>query len=348
MSDPSQPSATLPIHVQQLIAGACDRFDREWRSGNRPRIEDYLTADLAIGEKLELLRALLDVEILHRSRAREVFNLEEYLSHFEQQADLVREVFSAQTATQIPGGQSAESESSLDAVLHATVSHVPAFSDLAVNSDDPPAGPIAAGRPAFLGRYRITDVLGSGTFGIVYKAHDNDLSRDVAIKLPRHRIVELLGGIDAYLKEARVVASLKHPHIVPVHDIGYTADGLCYVVYEFIDGSDLKTRLQNGRDYGPIEAAALVSILADALGYAHAHKNRIKHRDFMPANILIDRNDKPYLTDFGLAHLNEDYGSGPDFAGTLAYMSPEQREEKATEWTDVQISIASVSSFMNC
>jgi len=311
MPTPSPQSAHLPVDDQQQIVEACTRFDQAWLAGNRPRIEDYLVTNLASGEQRELLRALLQVEFFYRSRAREALDLDEYLGRFDNQTDLVREVFSALTPGPNPRGQAPESDPVVDTV------------DLPAGRTIPPA------RPAFLGRYRITADLGAGAFGVVYKARDEDLGRDVAIKVPRHKLVELLGGIDAYIREARVVASLKHSHIVPVHDIGYTADGLCFVVYEFIDGRDLKWHIKNGRGYRPAEAARLVACLADALAYAHAHENRIKHRDVKPANILIDRSDKPYLTDFGLAHRDEDYGKGPEFAGTAAYMSPEQARRES-------------------
>jgi serine/threonine protein kinase/formylglycine-generating enzyme required for sulfatase activity len=294
------------VDAQQQVAEACTRFDRAWHAGERPRIEDYLFGNRGTEEQRELFRDLLEIEIFYRSQAGEAFDLDEYLARFGEQADLVRKVFSEQAGSVRAAGDPGENTVTVAAAE---------------------AGP--TGRPAFLGRYRITGDLGSGSYGVVYKACDDDLGRDVAIKVPHHEIIELLGGIDAYLKEARVVASLKHPHIVPVHDIGYTADGRCHVVYEFIDGSDLKTRLKSGRGYGPADAAGLVATLADALAYAHAHENRIKHRDIKPANILIDRSDRPYLTDFGLAHLDEDYGKGPAFAGSVSYMSPEQARRES-------------------
>ncbi len=198
------------------------------------------------------------------------------------------------------------------------------------NTDAPggaPLAPVPSARPHSLGRYRISGELGGGTFGVVYKGRDNALGRDVAIKVPRPEIVELLGGIDAYLREAQVVAALAHPHIVPVHDLGHTPDGLCYVVYDFIHGSDLKARLQRGPRLEFQDATRLVADLADVLH--HAHQRRIFHRDVKPANILIDTSGKPYLTDFGLALRDADQGSGEKFAGTPAYMSPEQARHES-------------------
>src|SRR5690242_21758070 len=92
--------------------------------------------------------------------------------------------------------------------------------------------------PVRLGRYRITAKLGSGGFGVVYRGYDDDLHREVAIKVPhRHRLVHPQDA-DSYLAEARALAGLDHPNIVPVFDLGRTDEGLCYIVAKWIEGSD--------------------------------------------------------------------------------------------------------------
>ena len=93
--------------------------------------------------------------------------------------------------------------------------------------------------PTKIGRYTILRRLGKGGFGEVFLAFDDDLDRPVAIKVPRPERVSQPEDIEAYLNEARIVASLDHPHIVPVYDVGRTDDGLCFVVSKFIEGSDL-------------------------------------------------------------------------------------------------------------
>jgi serine/threonine protein kinase len=183
------------------------------------------------------------------------------------------------------------------------------------------ADEVAAGRPQQIGRYRVDRVLGEGGFGRVYLAHDDALRRLVAIKVPhRHRIAQP-EDVEAYLAEARILASLDHPHIVPVHDVGRTEDGLCFVVSKFIEGTDLKQYIEQGRPPFP-ESAALVATVAEALH--HAHRKGLVHRDIKPGNILLDASGKPYVADFGLALKEEDVGHGPRYAGTPAYMSPEQ------------------------
>src|SRR5262245_58352457 len=93
--------------------------------------------------------------------------------------------------------------------------------------------------PQQIGRYRIAGVLGHGGFGLVYLAHDERLRRPVALKVPHARLVAQAGDADAYLTEARTVANLDHPHIVPVYDVGSTEDCPCFVVSKFIAGSTL-------------------------------------------------------------------------------------------------------------
>jgi serine/threonine protein kinase len=175
--------------------------------------------------------------------------------------------------------------------------------------------------PRQIGRYRVERLLGKGGFGLVYLAHDDQLQRPVAIKVPHATLVAEGKDAEAYLAEARAVASLDHPNIVPLHDVGSTADCPCFVVSKYIDGTDLATRLRQNRL--PLrEAVELVATVAEALH--HAHRQGLVHRDIKPGNLLLDQGGKPYVGDFGLALREQDVGKGPHYAGTPAYMSPEQ------------------------
>jgi serine/threonine protein kinase/formylglycine-generating enzyme required for sulfatase activity len=180
---------------------------------------------------------------------------------------------------------------------------------------------IAESIPARLGRYRLAAPLGAGGFGTVYRARDEMLERDVAVKVPHRDRIRTPEDVEQYLAEARTLAGLDHPSIVPVYDAGHTDDGLCYVVSKYIEGSDLRTRLRQGRP-PPAEAVDLVARVAEALH--HAHGRGLVHRDVKPANILLDQDGRPYVADFGLALHEKDFGQGPAFAGTTTYMSPEQ------------------------
>jgi serine/threonine protein kinase/formylglycine-generating enzyme required for sulfatase activity len=177
------------------------------------------------------------------------------------------------------------------------------------------------GDPSKIGRYRIIRRLGQGGFGRVYLAHDDDLDRPVAIKVPSPERIARSEDVEAFLVEARILAKLDHPHIVPVFDVGRTEDGLCFVVSKLIEGSDLSVRIEKARPSFR-DSAELVALIADALHYAHTRG--LVHRDVKPANILIDTSDKPCLADFGLALKDEDFGKGGGLAGTPSYMSPEQ------------------------
>ena len=127
--------------------------------------------------------------------------------------------------------------------------------------------------------------------------------------------------VEAFLVEARILAKLDHPNIVPVIDVGRTEDGLCFVVSKLVEGSDLAVRIGQARPSFR-DSAELVATIADALHYAHTRG--LVHRDIKPANILIDASGKPCVADFGLALKDEDFGKGGGVAGTPAYMSPEQ------------------------
>jgi serine/threonine protein kinase/formylglycine-generating enzyme required for sulfatase activity len=175
--------------------------------------------------------------------------------------------------------------------------------------------------PERIARYGVQRVLGRGGFGVVYLGYDEQLERHVAIKVPHRKLALEAGEPNPYLREARLAASLDHANIVPVYDVGSDAQYSLFVVSKFIDGTDLATRMQ-AAPLSMEETVALVAAVTQALQYAHGHG--VVHRDIKPGNILLDRSDKPYLGDFGLALREQDVGTGPCFAGTPAYMSPEQ------------------------
>ncbi len=172
-----------------------------------------------------------------------------------------------------------------------------------------------------IGRYRVERLIGRGGFGLVYLARDEQLNRHVAIKVPHAELVSKPEDAEAYLAEARTVAALDHPHIVPVFDVGSTDDFPCFVVAKYVEGEDLAARIK-ARRLSYREATAIVATIAEALHYAH--KQGVVHRDIKPGNILIGTDEQPYVVDFGLALRDENIGKGPRYAGTPAYMSPEQ------------------------
>ncbi len=168
-------------------------------------------------------------------------------------------------------------------------------------------GPRGYQEPRTIGRYQVEGVLGVGGFGRVYKAFDADLNRRVAIKVPHPSRIRTPKDIESYLLEARILASLDHPGIVPVFDFGRSEDGHCYIVSKLIEGSDLAMRLKLGRPSFR-ETTRQVAAIAEAAHYAHARN--LVHRDIKTRNILIDPTGRPYLVDFGLALKEEDFGKG--------------------------------------
>ena len=141
------------------------------------------------------------------------------------------------------------------------------------------------GDPSWIGRYRIIQRLGQGGFGRVYLGHDDDLDRPVAIKVPNPERISKPEDVAAYLNEARILARLDYPNIVPVYDVGRTDDGLCFVVSKLIEGSDLAVRIGQAKPSFR-DSAELAATTAEALHYAHTRG--LVHRDVKPANILID------------------------------------------------------------
>jgi serine/threonine protein kinase len=177
-------------------------------------------------------------------------------------------------------------------------------------------------------RYRIVEKMGGGGMGVVYKAEDLTLHRFVALKflpdsLAPHAATEDEPTLARFRREALAASALNHPNICTIYEIGEDA-GRPFIVMEFLDGETLAQRIA-GR---PLDLDALLPIaidIADALDAAHAAG--VVHRDIKPANILIDPQGRAYLTDFGIAVVEEDLLRNVTAAGTLPYMAPEQLGE---------------------
>jgi len=173
-----------------------------------------------------------------------------------------------------------------------------------------------------LGQYEIREEIGRGGMATVYKAYQPSLGRYVAVKVlpPYHADADIF--IARFIREARAVARLEHPHILPIYDFGREGE-LSYIVTKYVEGGTLKDRL--GQPFDLRQAASIVTQVASALDYAH--DQGIIHRDVKPSNILLDHGEWALLTDFGLAKMIgasvRITGSGVGI-GTPAYMSPEQ------------------------
>jgi eukaryotic-like serine/threonine-protein kinase len=201
-------------------------------------------------------------------------------------------------------------------------------SDLGGDSQ-PPAGDAQVEQQptlAHIGRYALKGLLGHGGLGQVHEAWDPLLSRSVAVKTLQLKVADAervaLDGL--FLNEARAAAGLSHPNIVTVHDAGLSGQGV-YIAMERLHGCDLRQRLAGGWAPTPGEAAQLVRRVADALAYAHARG--VVHCDIKPANIFLNKRDKPKVLDFGIARVA--HGAAPAalegaVAGSPHYLAPEQ------------------------
>jgi serine/threonine protein kinase len=186
-----------------------------------------------------------------------------------------------------------------------------------------------------LGQYQIIEQLGRGGMAVVYKAYQPALERYVAVKVLPRELTFDGQFVERFLREARAAARLNHPNIVTIHDVGQ-AEGVHFLVMEFVDGPSLTDLLRQQGAQPPEEVSRIISQVATALDYAHQHS--FVHRDIKPGNILLAPDGTAKLTDFGIVQAAE--GTRLTQTGTLlgtpAYMSPEQaRGAEVGQGTDI-------------
>jgi serine/threonine protein kinase len=202
-----------------------------------------------------------------------------------------------------------------------------------------------------LGKFALLERVGVGGFGAVWKARDTTLDRIVALKIPHSGLLTTAAELERFQREARAAAQLRHPGVVPVHEV-VMLEGLPTIVSDFVTGVPLKDLMETRR-LGHRETAALMAAAADAVHYAHSMG--VIHRDLKPANIIIPyaadpagppgrqvpQLERPLLMDFGLALRTEGETTltqDGHVLGTPAYMSPEQasgRSHQADARSDV-------------
>ena len=185
------------------------------------------------------------------------------------------------------------------------------------------------------GRYELEELVGSGGMSSVYRAHDRLLERRVALKILHEQFTRDDDYVERFRREARAVAQLTHPNIVTVIDRG-EQDGRQFIVFEYVDGMNLKELVQQEGRLTPREAIELA--LQVARGLAFAHDQGLVHRDVKPQNVLLDADGRAKVTDFGIAHAVDVDGMTitGTIMGTSNYIAPEQaRGQPVDEQTDV-------------
>jgi len=181
--------------------------------------------------------------------------------------------------------------------------------------------------PSRIGRFDVRQRLGEGAFGVVYRAYDSQLDREVALKVAKPHMLNTEKRVKRFLREAKAAANLRHPNIVPVFDSGKDGDQY-YIAAAFIPGKSLASALEEqpaGQGLEIRRAVEIVRRLAEALAYAHS--KGVVHRDVKSANAMLDDQGEPMLLDFGLAvrvEGDEKLTQEATMMGTPSYMAPEQ------------------------
>jgi serine/threonine protein kinase len=329
---PGGEALTVSLGWNALVS----RFENARQAGASLDLDEIVQQLPSVGRR-DLLFDLVQVDLEYRLKAGEAARVEEYLRRYpELQTDIERLLeliaweFRLRRRTE-PGLRSEDYLGRLpvpEEALRVRLAAEP-LSDEPVTLAPPP-GPLP-GTPASPPGFHLQGELGKGGMGVVYRARQIGLGREVALKMIRGRAGTSEAARLRFLREARAVAQLKHPGIVPIYTIGVHA-GQPYFVMELIEGGSLEARL-DGKPWPPRAAAELVATLAAAV--QHAHEKGIVHRDLKPANVLLDEGGVPHITDFGLARVSAgeqatvrirrgDETCDGSIVGTPAYMAPEQ------------------------
>jgi tetratricopeptide (TPR) repeat protein len=187
----------------------------------------------------------------------------------------------------------------------------------------PPELPASLGTLKYFGDYELLEEIARGGMGVVYRARQVNLDREVAVKLMLQGALASEADVERFRVEATAAASLRHPHIVAIHEIG-EHEGQHYFSMDLVTGRNLDELTRSGPLAGR-QAAELVAAVARAVDYAHRHG--VLHRDIKPSNVIVDAEGQPHVTDFGLARRIADPGGltlSGQILGTPGFMAPEQ------------------------
>ncbi len=317
LSIPSAATATSrgeSLDVANWIDERCDAFESAWRAGKRPSVNRFLDG-FTDRSRQEAALALIEVDAWHRRQQGERPSPTDYAAAFPELAGPLADLLAEDTA---PAGRSRN-------WAHGPGGNGASLATVA------PIGAVAAqgGGPVRVGNYEILGEIARGGMGVVYKARQRGVNRIVALKMT---LAGQLAGEEErarFVGEAEAAGQLDHPHIVPIYEIG-EHEGQLFFSMGYVEGTSLKALIADG----PLparQAADLSKTIALAVDYAHRHPQRIVHRDLKLANVLVDLEGQPRVTDFGLAKRTAgDSGmtATGQILGTPSFMPPEQARGK--------------------
>jgi hypothetical protein len=298
-------------HLAEQLRQACAELVHSLQSGRDSRSEDLLSRYPALAQRVECALEVIYTEFTTRAQLGQPSAPDSWYERFPQWRERLQRLFEAHRFL--------EGDSTVEQSQAITWS-------ARVGAGADPAHPEP---PAWIDRYEVLEKLGGGAMGIIYKVHDTELGRIVALKTLRRGPSDRTDN-ERFQREPLSIARLDHPHIVPLYEIGQH-DGCPYFTMKLARGGCLtqhKERLL--RD--PRAAVALMEKVARAVHYAH--QDKILHRDLKPGNILLDEKGEPLVSDFGLAKWLEasiDLTRSGQMLGTIPYMAPEQAAGRTRE-----------------
>jgi eukaryotic-like serine/threonine-protein kinase len=296
------------LEKARRIHAVCEEFESRWRDGDRNRIEDVLDkADVV--DRSALLEELLMLEIELRCAGGEGPSLAEYRDRFPAADGCLKAAFA------LAAGASNTSAKTVTMVDSSATAGAQSLSGM---------GPIFG----LIGDYEVLEEIARGGMGVVYKARQRGANRLVALKMILAGQMASAAERERFLREAELAANLDHQHIVPIYDVA-EFQGCPYFSMKLVEGESLSDQIKalrrSGARHDPVTSARLMTTIARAVQYAH--ERGFLHCDLKPSNILLDREGRPYVTDFGLAkRASEDSAVSLSGAimGTPSYMAPEQ------------------------